>query len=307
MAHAQSASDAGFRGALALRYAPIHQQDVHTQGRHALGGAADFISAYDFDGDSDPSNNWEHAGDPRYPLTAHGYYAVVETATHWYITYQFFHARDWSSIFFETEHENDSEGVMLAVTRDGSRFGALRAAVTVVHSNFYSYVPEGSRWSSGQETVDGRLSLREYAGALHPVTAQEAETHALKAWPYYRIEQQGVVYYPSLDQAELPAGPNDRHVLYQLHDLLAQNGLWQRRGDRRLLTARGEFPGNRSGGCGEAAIWCVRNAAHAPWAWDDHDDLVPAGAMALDPARLVRSYFEAHERVSSRYSFNPFR
>ena len=242
LAHAQSATDTGFRAQLALRYAPIHHQDVHVDGRHALGGAADFISAYDFDGDRDPSNNWDHAGSPRYPLAAHGYYSVVETTTHWFITYQFFHPRDWSSTFFETEHENDSEGVLLAVARDGSRLGALRAAVTVVHADFYSYVPENSRWRSGDEDVDGKLSLREYEGALHPVTAQEAETHALKAWPYYRIRRQGVVYYPSLTTAEVPAGPDDRAVRYQLHDLAGPGGLWQRRGERQLLTARGEFP-----------------------------------------------------------------
>src|SRR6185369_13990094 len=171
----------------------------------ALGGAADYITSFDFDADDDARNNWDHAGDPRYPLSAHAYYSVVETTSHWFITYQFFHPRDWSSTFFETEHENDSEGVLLTVARDGSRLGALRAAVTVVHADFYSYVPAGSRYSDGAEDVDGKLSLESFGGALHPVTAQEAETHALKAWPYYRISEQGVVYYPSLTSAEVPA------------------------------------------------------------------------------------------------------
>ncbi|HVY29137.1 MAG TPA: hypothetical protein VHB79_21410 [Polyangiaceae bacterium] len=306
-ARAAGAREAEFRAELALRYAPIHHQDVHTTGRHALAGAADYIAAYDFDRDSDASNNWDHAGDARFPLSAHAYYSVVETPTHWFITYQFFHPRDWSSTFFETEHENDSEGVLLTVARDGSRLGALRAAVTVVHADFYSYVPSGSRYSDGDEDIDGQLSLSLFEGALHPVTAQQAETHALKAWPYYRITQQGIVYYPSLTTAEVPASANDRHVLYQLHDMLAPGGLWQRRGQTQLISPQGGFPGNRSGGCGDTALWCIKNAAHASWAWDDHDDQVPSGAMAYDPARLVRSYFSPHERVSSFYSFNPFR
>src|SRR4051812_11544281 len=96
-AHAESAHDASFRAALALRYAPIHQQEVHRRGSHALGGAADYITSFDFDGDDDGSNNWDHAGDARYPLAAHAYYSVVETPSHWFITYQFFHPRDWSS------------------------------------------------------------------------------------------------------------------------------------------------------------------------------------------------------------------
>lgn len=302
-----SAADATFRAELSLRWAPIHHQDVHRKGEHALGGASDYITAFDFDGDVDPSNNWENTGDPRFPLLAQAYYAVVETPSHWFITYLFFHPRDWSSTFFETEHENDAEGVMLVVQRDGSTLGALRAAVTVVHADFYSYVPTSSTWRDGREDVDGELRLQDFAGAAHPVTAQQAETHALKAWPYYSIKNEGVVYYPSLTTAEAPSGPNDRHVLYRLRDVLEPGGLWQRRADPRVFTSFGTFAGDRGGGCGKGAFLCRADAAHAPWAWNDHDDRTRTGAMTLDPAALARSYFSAPERISTRYLFNPFR
>jgi hypothetical protein len=302
-----SARDASFRAALALRYAPIHQQEVHRRGSHALGGAADYITSVDFDADDDASNNWDNAGDARFPLAAHAYYSVVETPSHWFITYQFFHPRDWSSTFFETEHENDSEGVLFAVARDGSRFGALRAAVTVVHADFYSYVPASSRWSSGREDVDGKLTLQSFAGELHPVTASQAETHAIKAWPYYSIRTEGVVYYPSLTTAEVPSSPNDRSVQYQLHDMLEPGGLWARRANPRLFVRYGTFAGNTSGGCGKGVFLCRRDAAHAAWAWNDHDDQSPSGAMATDPAGLVRAYFSTQERVANVYDFNPFR
>jgi hypothetical protein len=95
-ARAQGASDPQFRAQLALRYGPIHHQDVHTGGSHGLGGAADFIAAVDFDGDYDASNNWDNAGDARFPLAAHAYFSVVETATHWFINDQYFHTRDWT-------------------------------------------------------------------------------------------------------------------------------------------------------------------------------------------------------------------
>jgi len=303
----QGARDASFRAALALRYAPIHQQDVHRRGSHGLGGAADYITSVDFDADDDASNNWDNAGDARFPLAAHAYYSVTETASHWFITYQFFHPRDWSSTFFDTEHENDSEGVLFAVARDGSRFGALRAAVTVVHADFYSYVPASSRWRSGREDVDGKLTLQAFAGELHPVTAAQAETHAIKAWPYYSIRTEGIVYYPSLTTAEVPSGPNDRNVQYQLHDMLAPGGLWARRANPRLFVRYGTFAGNGSGGCGNGVFWCRHDAAHAAWAWNDHDDRSPTGAMATDPAGLVRAYFTTHEPVSNAYDFNPFR
>lgn len=308
-AHAQAtnAADASFRGELGFRWAPIHHQAVHRDGEHGLGGAADFITAYDFDGDDDARNNWEHAGDARYPLSAHAYFSVVETPTHWYVTYLFFHPRDWSSRFLETEHENDSEGVLMAIARDGTRLGTLRAAVTVSHADFYSYVPSGSAWTSGSEDVDGRLRFQTFAGELHPVTAQQAETHALKAWPYFSIEDEGVVYYPSLTRAEVPSSTNDRSVSYRLHDVLEPGGLWQTRRSSELFSRFGFFGGNGSGGCGKGVLWCRNDAARTAWAWDDHDDRLPAGAMASDPARLMRLYFKTRERLSSRYAFNPFR
>jgi len=304
---ANAAHDAHFRAELALRWAPIHHQDVERGGRHALDGAADYVTSFDFDGDHEARNNWENCGNRRFPLAAHAYFSVTETRSHWFVTYAFFHPRDWSNRLLETEHENDAEGVLLAVERDASRFGTLRAAVTVVHDDFYSYVPLGSPWRSGQEDVDGQLSLQPYEGELHPVTAQQAETHALKAWPYYSIRREGVVYYPSLTQAEVPASPNDRHVLYRLHDLLEAGGLWQRRADQGLFSSFGSFAGNVAGGCGVGALWCGRNAAHAPWAWNDHDDAVPSGAMASDPALLMTRYFETPQRISRSYRFNPFR
>jgi hypothetical protein len=306
-AHAAAASDAAFRAELALRWAPIHHQQVHRQGEHGLNGAGDFITAIDFDGDDDARNNWDHAGDPRFSLSAHAYYSVVETGTHFYLTYLFFHPRDWSGHFLETEHENDAEGVLLAVAKDASRFGALRAAVTVSHADFYSYVPSSSAWSSGAEDVDGKLRLQETDGALHPMTQQQAETHALKAWPAFGATGEGVVYYPSLTRAEVPSSTNDKHVRYRLHDVLEPNGLWQRRDSSRMFSRFGFFAGNASGSCGRGVLWCRRDAARTAWGWDDHDDGVAPGAMARDPAKLARVYFDAHEPVARRYWFNPFR
>ena len=307
LAFAQSAREPNFRAELGLRWAPIHHQQVHRSGRHALNGSADYITSFDFDGDHDARNNWENCGEPRFPLAAQAYFSVTETRGYWFITYVFFHPREWSSRFFETEHENDSEGVLLAVERDSARFGTLRAAVTVVHSDFYSYVPEGSTWQAGREDIDGQLSLAPFEGALHPVTAQQAETHALKAWPYYSIEEEGVVYYPSLTDAEIPEGPNDRHVLYRLRDLFETGGLWQRRHELGLFSDFGSFAGDPAGGCGVGSLWCGTNAAHAPWAWNDNDDAVPSGAMARDPALLLSRYFSTPRRLSRAYRFNPFR
>jgi hypothetical protein len=302
-----SASRASDRATLALRYAPVHYQDVDLPGRHGLGGKADYITRYDFDGDLDARNNWENAGKARHPLAAHAYYSVVETGTHWFIVYLFFHPRDWTNAFFELEHENDAEGLLIAVARDGSRYGSLKAAVTVAHTNFYSYVPSGSDWSARDESVDGKLELVRYEGALHPVTAQESEGHGLKARPDYDLESEGVIYYPSLAIAEVPEHPDDRSVRYRLIDVFEPAGMFAQRKNPALFASYGTFAGDRAGGCGSGALGCTRNAANAPWGWDDSDDRVPRGALAADPAGLVKSYFTSPEAVSTSYSFNPYR
>lgn len=302
-----SAGNAADRAALALRWAPVHYQDVDQTGSHALGGGADYITAYDFDGDLNGRNNWDRAGNAAYPLRATGYYSVVETSTHWYLVYLFFHPRDWTDSFFDTEHENDAEGVMFAVLRDGSTYGKLQAAVTVAHTDFFSFTPSGATWKSGAESVDGTLQMTNLADGAHPVTAQQAKGHGLKARPYYDINGDGVVYFPSATTGEVPSGPDDRNVLYKLVDVLAPGGMWEQRGNTSLFASFGSFAGDGTGGCGSGAISCGTNSANAIWGWDDSNDGPGRGAMATDPAGLARNYFSIPETVSTTYTFNPYR
>jgi hypothetical protein len=300
------ANEAQARAEIAFHWAPIHYQDVDQTGSHSLGGAADYIARYDFDGDLDARNNWDHAGDARYPLAAHAYYSVVETTSHWFIVYMFFHPRDWSDFFFDSEHENDSEGLLITVARDGSDYGTLKSAITVAHKDFYSYVPPAGDWTDGSENIDGVLQLASYEGGLHPVTAQQAKGHGLKARPYYDIDGDGVVYYPSLTTAGVPTGPDDRNVLYKLVDIFESDGLWDNRNNSSLFASFGSFAGDRSGGCGSGTIGCDTNAANAPWGWDDHDDAPAPGTMATDPAGLVNDYFNIPEELSFEYTYNPY-
>jgi hypothetical protein len=293
---------------LALRWAPIHYQDVDATGSHALGGRSDYITRVDFDGDLIGRNNWDNAGQAGASFAAHAYYSVVETATHWYITYLFFHPRDWvDHPFFETEHENDGEGVLLAVEKDGSTYGTLRSAVTVAHTHFYSYTPAGSTWTSGRENVDGTLRLQSspHDPFQHPVTAQEAKGHGLKAYPQYNINGDGIVYYPST-VAETPSNGDDRDVRYALVDMFAPGGLWAQRNNPALFANLGTFAGDTSGGCGSGTWGCGTNSANAPWGWDDVDDLPGRGQLATDPAKLSAEYFTIPGGVSRAYTHNPY-
>ncbi|MCY1041176.1 hypothetical protein OV208_07580 [Corallococcus sp. bb12-1] len=294
------------RAALTKRWAPIHYQDVDVTGSHSLGGKSDFISRVDFDGDWSGTNNWDNTGSRA--LTAHAYQSVVETSSHWYLLYTFFHPRDWSDSIFDTEHENDGEGVLLVVKRDGSEYGALVGAVTVAHKDFFSYVPTGSPLTSGSESLDGTLSLATFEGVAHPITAQEAKGHGLKAWPYYDIVGDGVKYYPSLTLAEQPDSATDSDVRYKLLDIYGSEGLWQRRDLTTLFVSDGTFRGDTGGGCGLAAGNCGTNSANAPWGWDDQNDgPILSGEIAKDPAKLAAYYFSPSSQFSTTYTFNPFK
>lgn len=296
------------RAQLALRWAPIHYQDVDATGSHALSGKSDYITKVDFDGDLNGRNNWDRTGQAGVSLAAHAYYSVVETSTHWYLTYLFFHPRDWTDHpFFETEHENDGEGVLLVVERDGSDYGVLRAAVTVAHADFFSYTPSGSTWSSGRESVDGTLQLQSspHDGFQHPVTAQEAKGHGLKAYPQYNINGDGIVYYPST-VAETPSSGDDRDVRYQLIDIFAAGGLWAQRANTSLFASAGTFAGDDSGDCGAGTYDCTTNSANAPWGWDDGNDLPGRGQLATDPAKVAVEYFTVPGALSRTYTANPY-
>ena len=296
------------RAELALRWAPIHYQDVDATGSHALGGRSDYITKVDYDGDLNGRNNWDRAGNADVSLAAHVYYSVLETSSHWYLTYFFFHPRDWvDHPFFETEHENDGEGLLLAVEKDGSDFGVLRSAVTVAHTDFYSYVPSGSTWSSGRESTDGTLQLQSspHDSYQHPVTAQETQGHGLKAYPQYNINGDGLIYYPSTT-AETPSSGNDRDVQYALVDIFAPGGLWAQRNNTSLFANLGTFAGDTTGDCGVGTFSCGTNSANAPWGWDDGNDLPGRGELATDPAKLSAEYFTVPGTLSRTYSYNPY-
>ncbi|HEY1178010.1 MAG TPA: hypothetical protein VGF17_17780, partial [Phytomonospora sp.] len=144
--------------ALAARWAPVHYQDTDSSDYDA-----DYLSPVDFDADWDAKNNWEHQDDAVSRLKGTVYYSVVETSTHWFVAYSFFHPRDWEDFADPLglyTHETDREGALLVVRRDGSEFGSFEAMVTVAHSDFYSYVPAGSPFTSGRENIDGTVVMR---------------------------------------------------------------------------------------------------------------------------------------------------
>ena len=84
----------------------------------------DFITRFDYDGDWRGDNNWRNAY--LFDLPGYVYYSVIESSRHYFITYAFYHPRDYTARPYEgfapkTEHENDLEGCTVTVEKDGTR------------------------------------------------------------------------------------------------------------------------------------------------------------------------------------------
>jgi hypothetical protein len=284
---------------LAFHWAPVHYQDTDD-----TDADADFVTAVDYDGDWSTIDNWEHQDDDRGRLRATASYSVVETGTHWFLVYAFYHPRDWCDVVFcqvvNDHHENDMEGLLLTVRKDGTEFGRLEAMVTVAHAHFYSYVPAAGGFRGGQEDVDGTIVTRSHDGtANRPTTFQEAKGHGLFAWGGGGFPGgDGVVYLPSRSVSEVPSSGNDRSVAYTLTGVFAAGGLWARRSNPETFARFGAFRGDNG----------ADNAANAPWGWDDTDDggQLLGGELATDPAKLIAIYFSNLGAFSRAYARNGY-
>lgn len=308
--------------AIAAAHAPVHYQDTN-----AASAIGDYLTAVDYDGDWSTIDNWDHLEDPASWATggtglgAVVYQSVVETCTHDFIVYAMYHPRDWSNGIGQ-EHENDMEGLVVAVRKDGTPNGHLEGVITHAHDDFYSYTPAGSTWTAGHnpvlsptttstEDIDGTLTFQSVDGAQHFVTSQEAEGHGLKAYPYAGNfsglkGQDGITYLPGTT-ADVPSSGDARNVRYLLVSLLDAAYPLQLSQIEGAYATWGRFDGDESGGCGDGwDITCIEDSARPPWAWDDLNDQMAPGMPALDPATLFLSYFDDVGAFSTSYVSNRY-
>lgn len=304
---------------LAFHHAPVHYQDTDSSA-----SSSDFLTRWDYDGDTRPNNNWENLATADFEAVA--YYSVVETETHWYIVYSFYHPRDWLDGAGSSEHENDLEGFLSVVRKDGTPYGSLQGLITVFHNEFPSYrrgletsgLDESVarlEWSSLENILnennvdlDGELAFSEVDGVLRVKTTQQANGHGVKAWPSGNfggerscLDEDGIIYYPSLDKSGIPDSGCDHNVLYKLEPLWP---LWeqqlkeigQTRDSNSTFATWGVLQGNMNGGCGGLLFSlkiCKKNSANTPWRWDASDDGGSfGGEIALDPAKITSHYFK---------------
>jgi hypothetical protein len=291
--------------------------------------AADFLSRFDYDGDFHGDNNWDNLG--KGSSQAYVYYAVMETSTHWFLQYNFYHPRDYSDVCaLGSCHENDNEGMILAVRKDGTPFGKLEVMESLAHNLLFSYV-SNDRIEAGAQNLDGVLALHE---GSHPIIFIEAGGHGVagaadgKLSLYDYVVRRWLpgstgITYVYKGKAERPGHVGAENVGYAL--LPIYEHWWMRaidssgRADRmfsdyytyaplgdRPLVPVSSIPGAFLGTAK------ATNKARPFWGWFDDRTLkqgiLARGQWALDPAYSFTKNlrFPDDLPVSQDYTFNPY-
>ena len=226
---------------IAAAFSPIFYQALGDKPR------SDYITNFDFDGDWQGDNNWDHTDDKKFPLKAYIYYSVSETATHFFIHYADFHPRDYkggetkgrilSEIIREgvkegTEHdptglleeagvahENDMEGCLIVAAKHGNDLDKARVVFveTLHHDDFSRYLP-------GETAPKGFEVFR--SDGAHTLLYVEPKGHGVEA--YTGDEKQAgkkeFLIYKFTGKAEDPEQQKDGSIGYDL--LPIQTTLW---------------------------------------------------------------------------------
>jgi hypothetical protein len=306
---------------LAEHYAPYVAQETWFHPR------ADYICRFDYDGDWDGDNNWDNLdkGAPQ----GYVYYAAMETSTHWFLHYNFFHARDYSdNCVMGTCHENDNEGVVLTVKKDGTEFGRLEILEALAHNNVYTYTNRRDLRAK-LHNVDGPLEL---VDGRHPVVFLEAGGHGALGggdrksfFDAKRMQwkQNTGVTYRYKGVAEIPAGGMDRDIGYELLPIYEH---WWKKHELREDWKPKTFAdfteykpfGNRprpKNPVIASAFYGLKHDQHKArpfWGWFDMKGrqrrVLAPGQWALDPAYSVFQSlsFPRNEEWSMDYIYNPY-
>lgn len=232
---------------LARRFSPIYYQGVGPTPR------ADYICAFNFDGDWKGDNNWNHCTDTQYRMKAYVYYSVEETTTHFFIHYAAFHARDYKggSLYgqllnlgkemykkykdqignipgveeAQLSHENDMEGCLVIAEKEGEdpRSARVVGVETLAHDQFTPYFvnPRPNLFNRD----DTRIRVED---GTHPWIFVEPKGHGQKN--YTGKEKQVAtesthITYRYTGRAEEPSGRGIEEVGYDLIPLYST--LWQ--------------------------------------------------------------------------------
>jgi hypothetical protein len=270
---------------IAARFAPVIYQETGSRPK------ADAITSFDFDGDWNAYNNWENL--KHFPTPAYVYYSMIESETHYFITYGLFHPQDYTRICLPFVcHENDMEGAHLTVQKTDDGAGRVVFVETKAHG--------GMPKTKAPFLVDGRVALRveKQGHGVYPMSAREHTEFQRKS---------NVLEYVFTGQPDDPNSARAGRFGYELTSMF--DTLWARRTEiGRNKAYRGEYEyggtrfdlgkiASRFGG----AKWA--GSVSPPWAWNGR------GAKSdwfFDPAFHRRNEEGLGQPFSTDYVRNSF-
>jgi hypothetical protein len=302
-------------------WAPMIAQETWWQPK------SDIPARFDFDGDWKGDNNWDNMETGSSQAYIH--YAAMETSTHWFLIYNVWHPRDYSDkCVVGTCHENDNEGMVFTVRKDGSEFGKLEVIETLAHNNLYSFTND-TRIRNGIHDIDGAI---EFYNGSHPVIFVESGGHgeycSTAKQSSYRLSSDtftnntGITFIYK-GTAERARHSNDRLVGYELLPIYdhwwtkaTEDSGWKEStwDEYFLYTPFGGRPAGPRRKIGGTFLGRnqASNKAKPFWGWHDNTTLkkkvLNVGQWGLDPAYAVQKdlTFPRGEEPSVDYTFNPY-
>jgi hypothetical protein len=267
---------------------------VNKHGGTGANGKSDFMTKFDYDGDFKGRNNWDNLDSGTTP--SHMYFSVTESTSHFFIYYMAYHPRDWCASSFCEEHENDAEGVVMLVRKDGTQFGKLEALVTSYHEFIRSYAAQSyiGRGASNPDTPQ-TIQMSLLSGLSHPLTYQEPEGHGFigctSSSNCVRADD-GLRYTPS-PIATVPALPPNGQQVSTFYSLLDLDELFSRRLDAPTFVNSRTMAGDSSGSCGDGLTdTCADNGADGIWTFgDERTSFDDNNLLGEDPATFFAGYF----------------
>ncbi len=313
---------------LARRYAPWILNEVH-----ATKGRQDLPTRADFDGNLRGDDDWENL--PRFALPPVVYYALVESETHWFLTYHLFHPRDWSCIDLglHMTHENDGENLQVVVEKKRGRVVLL---FVQAHYRGGVYANADSGFAAGSEQIRGELLLVDEAGrpsssGAHAVVYVESCGHGIQGLAdrrddvaldddgRARFAGHGLVLRPAAPGESVAEPPIDaaRPLPYALASTIET--FWAGLVDGSLRGEGGLFDGSLRLVTPELTVDVPRyyeadrfsgpfgpDRGISPLAVDFRFGEGEAGALLFDPARRYARCLGVPQPWSTRYVGFPF-
>jgi hypothetical protein len=252
---------------------------------------ADVFTHFDFDGDTDADNNWDNL--ERFPTPPAVYYDVIESKSHYFITYALFYPRDYQQICLPFAcHENDFEGMRLTVKKSMIwPMGSVVLLETLAHGGSAADPhPQMGRKLGRFFDPHVKVVLEKEGHGVHSLNERQPDSEYIE----YRFDakKRGVASY----------------------ELLSMSYFWEHRkeqGPHRMFTetkfdsigARYRVDGLPKAFGGTK--W-TREGANPNWSWEAQGAGVARGEWFFDPAVSVCHVWTCDAGFSKDYVFNPY-